>query len=644
MSILDTFTILFENKGGAETKKTQDAVTDSAKKTGHAVEEAGKKGEKAAHKITEGNNKLAESFDKVKEHADEMAERLIEHALEVAAAFKALFAVEKLVDSVFETAETSDQLGERAKSLGVEVEELDAWGNAAKRVGGSAEAFGQSLVDLNRNVSRFEATGKGRLLPFLKELGLGTDVLKLKFTELLPALAKATEGKDKQQTSGALRGLGLDEGTIRLLQRGKEGVEALIARQKQLGLTTAEDAEAAEKFNIEWDDIQQMFHHLMVEFDTYFLPTLERLLDGVEAITRFLEDHANVVKGFFIGLGVAVIALADAFDVLNIAMLKNPVVLITAAIIAAIAAFALLYDDIVAFAKGGNSVIGHIAKQWPIVGKIAWEIIDAFRALRDFTVDAFTDILQWIEHIPEGFRQWGEILSGLYAKFEEFFPGITGLIEDTSGALGINLKIWEGWFNAWFVAAKFTVETFWNVTKAIFELLANIIVNPQHAFEKFGASMKQVFQSFGSIGEGVIALWQKIGDIITSTIGRVQAAIGGISGALHVGGNVFGEVKTFLHDRFIHSTYGGALLPDLPAAHAALADSNVPASALSPGAILAGVHAGAGGANVTNNVTVQGSTINATSAEPAAIGAAVDATVGKHISTALNHYADGVSH
>jgi len=462
MSLLDTFTILFENKGATETKRAQDEATASAEKTATQLEATGRVGEQAGHRIAETNSRVAESFDVIKEHAGELTETLIEHALEVAAAFQALFAVEKLVDNFFETAEQSDKLGERARSIGVETEVLDAWGNAAKRVGGSAEAFGESILGVTRQLTRFEETGQSRILPFFTALGVSMTDAKGKAKDLftlLPELAKATEGKSKQETAGALRGIGFDEGTIRLLQRGGKELDELLARQKKLGLVTAEDAEAAEKFNIEWDDVKQLFHTLTVELDTYLLPILEKFLDAVEELVEFISAHKYLIEGFFAAIVIGALAAIGPVTLLGYGVnlligafliLTSPITAVIAVILALSAVFALVYEDIKKFEEGSNSVTGEILKRWPIVGEVFKEvktIIGDFwqfcKSFFKFLSDVVLDPINAFHTLRDEVGKVIDFLERKFGSLKAIIDGaknIAGTISDKLGEFGGAIK------------------------------------------------------------------------------------------------------------------------------------------------------------------------------------------------------------
>lgn len=432
---------MFEgNSEGA--KKASEETEKASQKTAAEVVKHGEQIKQSHHEVEEENSKLAESFDKVREHAHEMTERLIEHAFEIAAAFKAMFEVEKVIENFFEQAEKSDQLGETARQIGVNIEQLDAWGQAVRRVGGTAEGFEGSLKAVEFRMQRIALaaaegkTGGDRSSRFFKALGIdpkdATDIFKL-----LEEIPKKIENMPKQQSNALLRGIGLDDGTIRLLQSGSKEVEELIEKQKRLGSITMEDAQTAEAFNREWMDVKELFRNITVDLDTAFLPTLQWILEGVEEFVEFLRDHKEFVEAFFLSLVVAAGAAAEAFGVLGaiIGFVFSPIVLVVAAIVGISAAIAFLYDDIVNFAEGNNSVIGELAKRWPIVGEAVRALIEVFKDINMVVNETYKLLVDSLTGAFDGVAKAAKFMAEAIAKtFDWLWEKIGWIFEKLSGA------------------------------------------------------------------------------------------------------------------------------------------------------------------------------------------------------------------
>lgn len=687
MSILETFYIMF-GSNAEELKKGAADAEQATNKLEAAVERNGEKGEHSANKIHEAHSRLGEGIEELKDKFKEFGDSVIEQSLEIGAAFQAVFELEKLVDNFFETAEKSDQLGEQAKSLGVNVEQLDQWGQAVRRVGGTAEGFGQSLRSMNSNLERIAITGHSRALPFFQQMGISvrdaTGHVKSAF-DLLPELADKFQNMPKSQSGAMGRAIGLDEGTIRLLQAGGKEVDELIARQKELGSITQEDAETAERFNREWMDVQEIFRNLTVAADTALLPALQFILEGVEAVIQFLREHKDFAVGALIALGATALWAAGTFGLLDaaLAVLTSPITLLIAAIVAIGLAFAFVYDDIANFLEGNNSIIGDLAKRWPIVGEVIQKLAAIVSDVWQVFVSFFDDVKERMKAIPEGIRQWSEIFDwiGAYVqthiidKLIEIFNSLPGPLKEIISDVGNYYKTVFGAIPdaarlAWAViveSAKRGVE----VLKAVFDLIGDAFTNPEHAFENFGAAMTKIFgeikadlpglgnafhavaDDFVAIGNMIMKVFNDILATVTGTIDKITGAAGAIS---HGASSVYNAIR---HP--FGGGGGGSGTSGQPGASGAPAPlpSAVADNVAAGQATLGNIGAGAGLMSQTsssiatsartanNNVTINGGpvTINTQSGDPAAIKQEFDKHLADQYTDYMNtHLADGMAY
>lgn len=601
MSILDTFSILFTSNA-KEVEKDTEAAAKAAHTLAQELNADNEAAAKLHHEVESGHDALGESFERLREHGVRAFERLIESVAEYVLAWQAVIKVERLVEDVFAQAEATDKLGEQAKQLGVNIELLDAYGNIAKRFQGTAEGFVHSIEAMERNLGKLELTGKSRALPFLNAFGLGVEASKKPVLELIPLLASAAEHMDKQVSSRNLRGLGLDDGTIRLIQSGNKEVQELLDRQGKLGLITAEDAEKAEAFNRVLDDTRQVFRSLVLDLDAALLPALTEFIDVVIEIVNYLRQHYNLVIGFFIALGAAIFYAADGMRLFNASFLLNPFVWVVIGIAAAIAAFALLYEDIQAFVAGHKSLIGDLIKIYPewgaaIVNGVKW----AFAFIRD----------DWAKAVVQFKGTWEElkiILNVMKLTFDAIFSTITAL----------------------FTAPGTALDILYTKTKAILDYLLGVF--PQ---------IKSIIEF---VAQGPLAI--------------AKAGVGGIANLLGLGD---GPATRFAHEPApapgpgprvapsdggadIRQFYGpgqvpnGLPIPDLGDAQRNL--SSLPPIPPSTSAELAGM-LGGGAAKGDTNVTV---TVGPTTIETQATDAeGISKVLTDHIKTATQNYATGVS-
>jgi hypothetical protein len=140
-----------------------------------------------------------------------------------------------------------------SRTLGINVQDLSAWQNAAKTVGGSGQEVVSTIMRLEQEVWNFRFGAGSNLPGQLRALGINVfDQNNQPKTgvELLRDMASAV---DRMQMSTAgkaafLRLLGLDETTINLIIRGRTELDKTLETMRKIGGTTEESGKEAEKF------------------------------------------------------------------------------------------------------------------------------------------------------------------------------------------------------------------------------------------------------------------------------------------------------------------------------------------------------------------------------------------------------------
>lgn len=376
MSILDTFLFIFE----ADASKIKQG-TDAAKKGADDV----KKGMVDADAA-----------------ASMLGKSLKEVAIGAAAAIGAMFTVDYVMGMISQQAEFADRLSKTAQMLDANVSDLHAWGEAVARAGGSVEGFSETLKGVQSGLAMVATTGHSRAKPFFDQLGismLDASGKARNVMDLLPEIAAKIEGMSKADSTGLLRKMGFDDGTILLLQQGRKAVDDLVARQRALGVVTKEDAEIAERFNDQLDDTRQMLNHIYMVIGTTILPAFTWMLEKFEAVFMAVREHSDsfavLGKGLLIVAGIVTAIYLPAMASAAVATLAATWPIL--AVAAAIAALVLAVDDVVTYLDGGKSVIGGFIEKWPLLGEYV-EIVatqmqffwDVLKALFGFIADVFS--------------------------------------------------------------------------------------------------------------------------------------------------------------------------------------------------------------------------------------------------------------
>lgn len=399
------------------------------------------KGAKEAKGIVD---KLDESLASTDKRTQALGTGLVRMAGMATAALGAVVGFGAVLHGVLSTANMANELLDLSNAIGVSVEDLSAWSMAVSKSGGTAQDFQNDIKGIATDMAQISVTGKSKLLPFFRELGVSvTDSSGhvKKAIDLLPELADAFSKVSPEQALGLGQKLGLSQGTIMLLQQGRREVEAVIDRQKELGVVTTKQAEIAKRYNDTVQDTAHSYRTLTMTIGSAILPAMTWFFEVVQSGIMFLIEHKDLAVGFFIALAGAVMAYAvPAFITLAAATLPiwGPIAAGVAIVGALAAAFALLYEDVMIFVKGGDSLIGRV---------LDW--LNGFESFR-IAVEALGNAFGWVADKAEKFFGWlGKINSEggpnitatgrLVGRAQQQIgiAGQTPLAATTGGAIGL---------------------------------------------------------------------------------------------------------------------------------------------------------------------------------------------------------------
>ena len=339
----------------------------------------------------------------------------------------------------------ADAMGKLADALDVDIEKMHAWGEAAARAGGSVDGFQGSLEQLEGQLSRIALTGTSRLKKVFEGADIDAGELgrKRDSFDVMMDLAGKAETMSKAEFFGLGRSIGLDRGTIMLLQQGRVALKDAIHAQKEYGVMTKDDAD----LTANWNDRTADFNQVMMKFSSIIfrmvLPAMTKFIEVVNNAVKFLIKHEKFVQAFFIGLATVITAiLIPALAKLAAAWLANPMTLTIMAIVAALAALALVIEDLVVWAEGGESALSDLWEAIfgsPEEAQQLWaDIKQGFSDLVAF----LTPIFQWIKdefigafkavwpYVVRFVRDSKELILGL----KNVFSDLANYIIDTLGA------------------------------------------------------------------------------------------------------------------------------------------------------------------------------------------------------------------
>lgn len=331
----------------------------------------------------------------------------------------------------------ADAMGKLANALDVDIEKMHAWGEAAARAGGSVEGFQGSLQSLTAQLARQATVGTSRAAKMLEGAGIDAGEIgrQRQAFDVMMDLAEKAETMGKQEFFGLGRSLGLDQGTIMLLQQGRAALKEQIRLQKEFGVYTKEDA----KLTADWNDRVADFGQVMKSFSAIVfrmvLPAMTKFVEYVNKAVAFLRKHEKFVQAFFIGLAAVITGvLLPALAKMAAAWLANPMTLTITALVAAVAALALTFEDLVVWAEGGESAFADI---WEAIFGSPEEAKKTWEDLKKFFTDLWADIKKGASEAWDAIAgdfdgtvaRIAKAINDLKANFAEFYSWVKPIFD-----------------------------------------------------------------------------------------------------------------------------------------------------------------------------------------------------------------------
>ena len=390
--------------------------------------------------------------------AKESLEGLVEKAMGL---FAVLGAGMELKEFIHQTMEAEISTSRLAQNLGITMEELGKWQGAATLAGGSAEGFNQSiksmagaLVDIEKGLPRAK-----RALVVFQAAGIA-GLQKGKHADVLEVMDQLSEKMEKMNAFEAGRlgsRIGLDEGTIRLLRKGREGVAELREEMGELGVATQAEGEAAlelhyaqVKLSASWNTAGRMVMDLL-------MPALTWLAGKLLEIGKWAKEHPAIIKAGFIGIAVAlgILGAAAAAAMVPLSPLVLAITAIAVAvglIVAGITWLVLKWKEWNAAGRETESFFGKffafITAAW---GAIKDAVVQTFMSIWDIIKDYIQVIADEFEFIVAIFsgdgdrirKAWGKLCDDLGELFKTLRNVI---IFAFAFAIGMLYRMWTEWF------------------------------------------------------------------------------------------------------------------------------------------------------------------------------------------------------
>lgn len=322
----------------------------------------GAEAEKTGGKLKKSGKDGADGFDNVAKSAAKFL-----------AIIGGTMAVKRFIETQIEANAALDRF---AQNLNQGVNSISAWSNAAELAGGSAEGLQGTMDMLSKSQTELQLTGQSSLIPYFSALGMSladTQGKARPVNDLLLDLSDRFSKMDRTTANNMGRMMGIDQGTMQLLLKGRSEVELMIARQKEYGAVTKQQAEEASRLRNAMVASRQSFEAFGRELLSAATPALEKMFAVFSEFGEWVRENKEFVQTFLTIIAVGLGAVAAA---------TIPINLTVAAVLALAAAIAALYQDYQTWKRGGESLIDW-GKWEPGMKKAG----DAIKWLRDMLGD-----------------------------------------------------------------------------------------------------------------------------------------------------------------------------------------------------------------------------------------------------------------
>lgn len=393
-----------------------------------------------------------EKLEEFQEGVETAAKGLVAIVGAAAAAATAIFAFTKQI------AEANDELGKFAQRIGVDIEALQELGFVAELNGGSIDSMNASLANLSRVASE-AARGMGPGVEVFGMLGISvTDATgRLKQADdLLLDVADAISrlGSQAERLEFAQK-LGIGEDLLLAIQQGSEAIKQQRKEARELGFVIDVDAaQAAADFQDELLRLNRIILGVSNAIGTKLMkqiePMIEQFVEWFKAnkailqqnLTRFLDSLIKGIRGIFNavmrvvsmvnslvqamgGWKAAIVAVTGVLIAMNASALLLPVLAVAAG-----AAILLILEDIITFAKGGDSALGQLTEKFPVLESLIWGLLDLLAMIRDGWLlifsdgaEAFEGMVLWIQAMRKEFALLDFVLSKISKLFSTIAEG-----------------------------------------------------------------------------------------------------------------------------------------------------------------------------------------------------------------------------
>ncbi|AZY49674.1 phage tail protein [Bordetella avium] len=414
--------------------------------------------DKAVDKSTQKTDEFGKSMLTAEGRAQVMEDKIKGAFTRIGGAIIAAVAASKALQATAERAQFLEQIRATSEAAGVAVGDVDALGRSVELLGGTSEGARSALEGLASTAYAAMQDINSSQAKAFKDLkvSLKTTDGQIKSTmQLMGDLADAVKGKDRRKADSLLAGAGItDKATIDLIYKGRQELDRLMRSQKEQGVASKESVERAQRYTEAMISLKQNTGAVRDAFSDMLLPVLTWVIEKFDVFVSWFRRHETFVKGFFIGVStVLAVMFAPAAWAAATAVwaLIAPILAVALPIAALVTLFALLYDDVMNFLDGNDSLIGQISEDYPAIGETVKAMAEAIKTAFGWILEAVNfawgAIGAFAKNAVQAFGTMGKSISSIFesivavvknawAYIGKVFENVSGVIKKIGKWLG----------------------------------------------------------------------------------------------------------------------------------------------------------------------------------------------------------------
>jgi len=341
-----------------------------------------------------------------------------------------------------------------ADDTGQSVEEMQKWKAVAQQVSGAGATVAESIRAISSNQAKIRL-GQGNISGYQL---LGIDSRSDPF-KVLEAIRTKTQGLSQSMRRNIAGQFGISNDLVKTLELTNEEFDKMAAKAFVI---PSENIDAMNKARGSLETVKNAVNFLTAKFVTALAPSIKLVSDKIaefvrnygaslsrwiqqitQTITRVLGLIDQTIKST-VGWKTVLIALAAVFFMLNSAIMLP---------VAAIALLFIALEDIAAYSRGEDSLVGRFLKGMPEFKKVFDDLLEIVQLLITAIGSVFSGDFSKLDEMTRKWGLFGDVLTVIAHALEIINRGLS--MEDFNASMkgikekGFFQEYGEQWGNLW---------------------------------------------------------------------------------------------------------------------------------------------------------------------------------------------------